>query len=89
MIVSIGNGWHNGEGNSWVIPNNGGWKLATLTWWHDNVDVSDTVMLTELVMATTMSATAEVTVKARLSTQERVGNSSSSRNGNGNKGDGV
>ncbi len=52
------------EGNSWVVANNGGWKLATFTWWHDNVDVTDTVMLTELGTATTMSATAEVTVKA-------------------------
>jgi hypothetical protein len=74
-IVSIGNGWHNGEGDSWVIANNGGWKLATVTWWHDNEDVSDTVMLTNLVTAMTMSATAEETVKARLSTQERDGNS--------------
>jgi hypothetical protein len=52
------------EGNSWVVTINGGWKLATLTWWHDNVDVTDTVMSTKLVTATTMSATAEVTVKA-------------------------
>ena len=49
------------EGNSWAVANNGGWKLATLTWWHDNVDVTDS---TELGAATTMSATAEVTVKA-------------------------
>ena len=57
-IVSIDNGWHGIDGNSWVIANNGGWKLATLTWWHDNVDVTDTVMSTELITATTMSATA-------------------------------
>ncbi len=87
-IVSIGNGWHDYEGNSWVVANNGGWKLATVTWWHNNVDVSDMVMSTELVPATTMSARAEVTVKARLSTQERVCNSSSSRNGDGDEGDG-
>ena len=62
--------------------------MVTLTWWHDNVDVSDMVMSTELVTATTMSATAKVTVKAMLPTQERVGNSSSSRNGDVDEGDG-
>jgi hypothetical protein len=60
-IVSIGNGWHDVEGNSCVVANNGGRKLASFTWWHDNVDVTDS---TELGAATTMSATAEVTVKA-------------------------
>ena len=59
------------EGNSWVVANNGGWKLATLTWWHDNVDVYDTVMSTKLVTATTMSATAEVTVKPMQPERQR------------------
>ncbi len=58
----------------------GSWRLwSNFWWWHNNVDVSDTAMLTKLVTARTMLATAEVMVKARLSTQKRDGNNNSSR----------